>query len=326
MSFVDKIFGREKLLARIDNLEAELAKHKEEKKRLAQELEKADRRKKDAVTKKQELERKINRQEDKIDSLKDQLEKKEVIQSSIKKAKTNENLSRKSTVSFIKKLSSVKSDSNDMFTACIPSNAKLADVDQDAKFRYELSLNQLKTIEKTESNTGKIIYYSPSFLSYMIKPPLPVERDLINVSNKFLTEQLEESFDKKVGFVFLAAGGSAIATFSDSIEEKHILDKNIKNQHKKGGFSQSRFERLREEQVKELVDAATEIIEKKVDSVDKICLSGNKQMLAELRKTQLYEDNKRKIFERSFNISKITDTQALEAALNAFWNMEVSKF
>lgn len=324
MSFVDKLLGREELYNRIDRLEDQIQELKQRNERLEEKHAKADKRKKEAVTKKQELEKKIKNKENKIKSLQDKLKRKEVMQDTIEKSEKRIDLSRDDMLSFIEKLKSISSNKQDMYTAHVPPDEKLSDIDTDAKLRYELSLNQLKSIENDDSKTGKIIYYTPSLVGYSVKPPLPLKAAEFEVSKQFNVQHLEEMYNKKVCFVYLSVGGSAVSIFGEEVIESEIISKNIQGQHKKGGFSQSRFENIREEHIDELIDDIVDCTENIMEDVDILCISGNQKLKSKFKETDLYEDLDIETFEKGIDISKITQQEDVEKAYDKFWRLKIS--
>jgi eRF1 domain 2. len=62
------------------------------------------------------------------------------------------------------------------------------------------------------------------------------------------------------------------------------FESSVKSDHSKGGFSQDRFERIRDEQIDEHLAEAAELIESQIDDADpdRVVLTGEEAVVGEL--------------------------------------------
>lgn len=323
MSLTDKIFGRSELKKRIKELEERIEALNKEKKHLEEKTEKERKRAKEAVSEKQELDEKINRQKDRIESLEDKLRKKEYAEKAIGEKTQPNRLSRDKLRSLLEKLESVESKEEDIFTVFFPPGASMEDLASRSALQTNLTMNQLKKIKEESSETGKVLFYSENFISLMIKPPIPIEREDWNRSKTFEVSDLMKQLDSTMGFIFLSAGGSALSVFGEDVQESRFVKGEIKSKHGKGGFSQGRFERKRGEEVKAHLDniegAAKEFFP---ENLEIVALSGSKRMVKKFEKES---DLKGTIFEKKMDLSKIQDEEDIAKAFRTFWQSQIIK-
>jgi len=235
------LFGRK---ARIEELKEELASQEDEltdrieelEERLAKEQERA----RQAAAAKQDAEERINRLEDRIASLKDRVDGDQTGHTAVIE---HHDLDLSQTTELIENLG-----------------------------RLSYRLSKADTIYTspgrsiTGSETGEIIVTDPYLLRHAIKPPIPVQDATSYRSDGFMLDPLEEMLQDRYCLLHLTAGGSGIAVIEDGeIMEATIIDADIKAQHTKGGYSQKRFERRREAQIEEhleaVMDAAGPLLE-----------------------------------------------------------------
>lgn len=318
MSLTDRLFGREKLKEKIDALQQELDQARREKQELQEKLESERERAKDAVSERQKLNERINRQQDKIGSLKDKIRRKEYIEDRVGKDLRSNKISRNKLASLLNKLSSFESEGDDLLTVFLPPNASIEGVDSEGVLRTDLTLNQLKKLKEEESETGKVLFYCENLLSLLLKPPLPIKEQEWYRSKMFKISPIQEQLEKEIGYLFLSGGGSTAALFGKEVEDFEIIESKVKSKHKKGGFSQGRFERKREEEVKKHLD---EVVENSREifpaDLEIFALSGNKKMVSSLREKDFLAD--KESFVKKIDLSKVSGKGDLEKAFNEFW-------
>lgn len=321
MSLKDKILRREELKERISFLEDKVESLEKEKEELKAKADKEEERAKDAVSEKQELDRNLKKKEDKIDSLQDKLRKKEFIDDKTSDVSSKEKISREELRSLLNKLGSVESNDEDMVSVFLSEDSSVKDINSQGFLQTNLTLNQLRRLKEESSVTGEAFFHTENLLNTLIKPPVPVGKEDWEKASSFQVEPLLDRLDEEVGFVFLSAGGSAAALFSEEIEDFEMVKSEIKGKHKKGGFSQDRFERGREKEVKEHIEEVEEACEEVIpEDVDLLCISGSPQILSEFKETIF--DGKG-VFERKLDVSSIEDKEELERAFHKFWRADV---
>ncbi len=322
MSLTDKIFGREELKERIKFLEDKVDNLEDEKEELKRKADKEKERAKEAVSEKQELDRKIKKKQDKLASLQDKLKKKEFLEDKVPGTSEKTLLGRDKTENVLDKLSSMESKEEDMVTVFLPEGSSVDDINSQGFLQTNLTLNQLRRLKEESSQTGMVLFHTEDLLNLLIKPPVPVTKEDWFKDTCFEVEPVSEKLEEEVGFVFLSAGGSSVALFSGEIEDFEIVKSKIKGKHKKGGFSQGRFERGREEEVKKHLEKVADACENVLpEGVGKIAISGSSDMIGSFSERDIFE--KKRLFERSLDVSRIEDKESLERAFHKFWKSEL---
>lgn len=128
-------------------------------------------------------------------------------------------------------------------------------------------------------------------ISEIIIPPFPISKQAWYLQDSFVTGFLEESLksDYKLLILILHAGESFIGFTSDAkvFDEKELLRSSVKEKHNKGGFSQRRFERLREEDIAHHMNKVCEALDKFLEenpSIDYVLASGDSLLINEIQK------------------------------------------
>lgn len=224
------LFGKKALKTRIKELEEKIEELQKYRKR----WEKEKKRYKEAVTEKQEADKKINRMEDRIATLKDRLEsgeKKDL------ESFDREKIGVSRAYRYLKQLSKLETGRN--------------------------TLTSYKPPEKGFLNSGmsEMFLHEPLTIKSVFMTPLMLKEKEF-VSDRFVTEHFLEKLDSRTLFIHFSAGGSGIGIFENRKPyEISVIRSDIKSKHKKGGYSQKRFERLREQQI----ESHREKVEKKLD-------------------------------------------------------------
>lgn len=320
MSLKDKLLGKEELKKKVEELEEELEEAERKREEAEEGAEKERERAREAITEKQELNEEINRKKDKIESLEGRVRKKEYVEEALGSEIQSNTLSREDLMSFIEKLGSIESDREDLLTAYIPGDSGLEKL-SDGAIQNELTLNQLKSIQSLDWKTGKILFHANHLATLLVKPPLPVNVEEWELSDGLETSRLEKQLGREVGLIFLSAGGSAVCIFGEGVEKFRLVESEIKSKHSKGGFSQDRFERRREEEIKKHLERVEEAYEELLEGVETTALSGSGEMVNRFS-SKLAEGE---AFERKLNISSIESEEDVERAFREFWKSEVRR-
>lgn len=325
MSIADKLLGRESLKRRINVLEERIENLQEEKKRLKEKTEKESKRAKEAVAEKQDLDEKINRQQDKIDSLKGRVNREEMVKDVVENKKEKYKLNQEGLISLLSKLSSIESDREDLFSIYLPPGMSLGKLDREGSLRSEMRLNQLQKIKDLDSNTGKVMFYSEGLIELLFKPPLPIDKEMWDKGEEFIVEPLKKQMENEdIGLIFLSAGGSGVSYFG---EESKAVKSEIKGKHKKGGFSQDRFSRLRDEQVEKHLDDVEKAIDELWESAPKyIVFSGSSKLVKKFEDRKISCLSEAKTFEKPLDFSKVTSKKDMEKIADSFWNTYIVRF
>ena len=121
--------------------------------------------------------------------------------------------------------------------------------------------SQIKKAAATiKSQRGGIILHSPQLFSLLLIPPFPVQESLSREGGAFALDLLGEMMDTPVLVVSAHAGETflGVALSREGFEAEELVESQVMGKHSKGGWSQKRFERLREEDIKSHVDLASQ--------------------------------------------------------------------
>ena len=108
----------------------------------------------------------------------------------------------------------------------------------------------------TKSDRGYVVLQSPQLFSFLLIPPFPIHEDSSNLGGTFQLDSLQEMMETPVLVVSAHAGDTfiGVAFNKDGFEVQDLVESQVKEKHSKGGWSQKRFERLREEDIKNHVE------------------------------------------------------------------------
>ncbi|MCJ7443282.1 MAG: hypothetical protein MUO26_01910, partial [Methanotrichaceae archaeon] len=147
----------------------------------------------------------------------------------------------------ISKLQGIKSPANDLITARFANNVNLP-------------VEASKLSKSIKSSRGWIFLQCPQLFSLLIVPPLPVKEDYVCDSSSFDIDFMGAMLDTPLLIVSSHAGDSFLgfALSKDNFQAQELIRSPIKEKHSKGGWSQKRFERLREEDIKNHAEVVIE--------------------------------------------------------------------
>lgn len=117
-----------------------------------------------------------------------------------------------------------------------------------------------KASSAVRSPRGGIILHSPQLFSLLLVPPFPVQESLVREGGAFALDPLEEMMETPVLVISAHAGETfiGVALSRESFEAEERVESSVMGKHSKGGWSQKRFERLREEEVSGHADLVAE--------------------------------------------------------------------
>jgi len=117
-----------------------------------------------------------------------------------------------------------------------------------------------KAASAIKSRRGGIILHSPLLFTLQLIPPFPIQESYTREGSAFILDPLEEMMDTPVLVVSAHAGETflGVALSREGFEAEELVESSVMGKHSKGGWSQKRFERLREEDIKSHVDLASQ--------------------------------------------------------------------
>jgi hypothetical protein len=190
-----------------------------------------------------------------------------------------EKLAPREVERLLKKLESSSSPYEDLLTAYLP-NAENPP--------HELPSGAQKLITSIESGRGGLVLHNPQLFGLFLVPPFPLQDRTLSLGSRFQLGAVKEMMETPVLVISAHAGDTLLgmALGSGSFEELEVIKSQVKEKHSKGGFSQKRFERLREEDIKNHLDAVLlrwSALEKKYSSVARyVVLGGDPALLKQI--------------------------------------------
>ncbi|MDD1741453.1 MAG: hypothetical protein LUQ51_05695 [Methanothrix sp.] len=120
-----------------------------------------------------------------------------------------------------------------------------------------------KAASAIKSRRGGIILHSPQLFSLLLIPPFPVKESHSHEGAAFFLDPILEMMATSVLVVSVHAGDTflGVSLSRDKFEAEELVQSSVMGRHSKGGWSQKRFERLREEDVKVHIDLVREKLE-----------------------------------------------------------------
>jgi peptide subunit release factor 1 (eRF1) len=293
-SLIGKISGKDELESEIDRLNSEIEKLKLDITNAKSQLEKKEIFVKQATVDRQEAETRLNQELARTETLSRELD---LLQNKFQdklEFRFSETLSPSAFESYLFKLTSFRSPSEDLLTVYLPSGFELSKV-LGEKTLERIGQDKVVLLDRLESETGKVFFYDyHRMISEIVIPPFPISKQAWHLQDSFETGFLEESLksDYKLLILILHAGESFIGFTPDAkvFDEKELIRSSVKEKHSKGGFSQRRFERLREEDIAHHMNKVYEALDKFLEEippenpVDYIIMSGDLLLIKETQK------------------------------------------
>ena len=241
---LDKLLGRASLKERIETLEAE-------KDDLQAQLDAEAERRAAAATDRQAAERRVNELEDRVTELQDRVDRLQSGEESLTYRRT-ESLSGKRLAAVLDRLASIESDPEGVLTAVVTDSRGLPDAVDTAFGERATLVSRAAPCLAIADDTG--------MLSLTLSLPNPPE----SFASWGDSVTIERSWLEPTGEYTLALVRSDLFAMGvyDGRDQTafHGFDSDLKSKHSKGGFSQGRFERIREGQIATHLDRCREAL------------------------------------------------------------------
>ncbi|MFB6188767.1 MAG: Vms1/Ankzf1 family peptidyl-tRNA hydrolase [Halapricum sp.] len=244
---LDELLGRAALKERIETLESEKAD-------LEAQLDAEQRRRKEAVTDRQAAERRENELQDRITQLEDRVERLQGDETTLD-YRRREDVTGARLASALDRLESIDSGPESVLTAVLTDDRSVPQPIREAFGERAVLLSRAAPCLAVADDAGMV----------------SVAFDLPNPPEAFATwsdgVELERSWLEPTGEYTLALVRSdlfAMGVYEGSDRTAfHGFDSDLKSKHSKGGFSQSRFERIREGQIDSHLDRCRAALEER---------------------------------------------------------------
>lgn len=275
------LFGRKKLEDRILDLEAALAKAEAERDDLTRTVDKRDQkiRKLSGSLQEANLALKAAVQKAAAPNASPRFESGQDGPEDGKARPSGRRLEPRETARLMERLSAIRSAREDLLTAYL-SGPVPADAPLPARLKQAAAA--------VNSPRGLIILHCPDLFSLLLVPPFPVDEGRFEENESFCLDPLREILETPVMLLCAHAGDSflGVALSSSSFEEEELVESPVIGKHSKGGWSQKRFERLRDEEIKnhadQVLEALAALTEKYAPAVKYIVLAGDDSLLRQI--------------------------------------------
>ena len=262
---LDRLLGRASLKARIDELE-------EERDSAVAHMEAEEERRGEAARKRQEAEERVNRLEDRVEELEDRIERAETEEADLS-FRGAETLRRGRLETVLRRLESVDAGAEGALTAFVADDGETPEAVREA-------FGDRAPLVRRAAPT--LVYRDDAGLvSCALRPPLAPD-PFAEWDDAFRVRK--EWFRPTGRFAFALARSDTFALGTYEGDERvdfESVETDVMGEHDKGGFSQARFERRREEQIADHVEACAAALSA-VEGVDRVVLVGERAVLSEL--------------------------------------------
>ena len=257
---LDELLGRAELKARIEELE-------EEKRHLERELEAEQERRADAASARQDAEQRANRLEDRIADLEGTVDRLEGEDGSLD-YRRRERLRGERLTAVLDRLESVATD---------PEGALTAYVADDTPDAVRDGFGERATLV-SEAAPCLAVTDDAGLVSATLTVPAPPE-PFAEWDDGFQFDRTWFAPEAEFTLALVRSDLFAMGEY-DGRERTafHGFDSELKSQHSKGGFSQARFERLRDEQIDSHVDRCLEALDER--TTDPLYVVGERTVLS----------------------------------------------
>ncbi|MCX8206845.1 MAG: Vms1/Ankzf1 family peptidyl-tRNA hydrolase [Methanothrix sp.] len=145
-----------------------------------------------------------------------------------------------------------------------------------------------RSLKALAAERGISLLSLPDVFMFLIVPPLPFSSDGMTRGRRFELNPICEIMEAPVLLVSAHAGDSMImfSLGADHLESFEIVRTPVKEKHSKGGWSQRRFERLREEDIRRhgehLKDRVEKAVERYAPLIKYVAVSGEPELIRHL--------------------------------------------
>lgn len=267
---LDDLLGRSELKAEIAELEDELAAVKAKRDSLSEQLEGTERRRKQAATERQEAQRRANKLEDKVNQLEDTIRRLESDESSLSPRRET-NLRGGRLAEILDRFDSFQTGREGALTAYLRDGRDIPTEIREAFGERTVLVSRAAPCLALADDAGVV--------TATLRPPVAPE-PFTEWGDAF---QIDREWFEPRGEYTLALVRSdlfAMGTYDGRDQTAfHGFDSALKSQHSKGGFSQSRFERLRDEQIDDHLDRCRAALDER--ETEPLYVVGERSVLGE---------------------------------------------
>ncbi|MBA7524990.1 hypothetical protein ES705_17135 [subsurface metagenome] len=262
----NRLFGRKELQTQIEVLQTRINELESENKLLSTRLSKRDIQTKKAVSDKQGADLALKKAASRIEYLEHELEKqKEQKQITFNRTRSF-TVTNAQSCDLLFRIGSIRSKNENLVTVYLRPEESIHDLDG---FESTVALDQevKHRMQRIESPTGMALFYDLNrigIVSMIVTPPFPIRESEWRLGHAFETKQLQEIlYSNQIVCIVLTHAGATFIGISnrEAFIDYKIVRSSVKEKHAKGGWSQRRFERLREEDIRHHAEKARDAFE-----------------------------------------------------------------
>lgn len=291
-TIIGKISGKGQYELEIENLNSRITKLESDLQSTKTQLEKKEALARQAVADRQDVEARLNQELVRVQTLSHELEKTRLESPEKLEFRRIETLSPSAVQAYLSKLSSFHSPVEDLLTVYLPNGTHPSKV-LGEKTLGLIEEKILSLLGKLDPETGLALYYDlHRMIGEVIVPPIPITSTFWQLGNYFETSLLKESLNRGYSILVLVlhAGESFIGLAPDALvfDSSELVRSSVKEKHSKGGFSQRRFERLREEDIAHHMQKVSEALNKVLEEnsqIDFVIISGDPLLSKEIQRS-----------------------------------------
>lgn len=236
---------------RIEELEERIEELEDEKESWRKRFEAEKERRSELSRKKQEAEEELNRLKQKLED-----EETEDESGDGEKSLDFEKLEFREARKVLEKLGSLESDKRELVTVYSPG--ELEDLSDLKSLKNSVDRETYSVLQKRES----FVAFIDAELGVFILEMSPFFNERVEVAESFQVRELLEFLESGKRWALVSAGETVVYREEDGeVEEIDRIKSRVEKEHSKGGFSQGRFERKRDEQIENHVEKTEELLE-----------------------------------------------------------------
>lgn len=267
---LDSLLGRDELKAEIASLEERVEHLEAERDDLERQLERADSKRRQAVTERQEAQHRVNKLEDRIEQLEDTIDRLQSEETTLS-TRREATLRGRQLDEVLGRLESFETGPQGVLTAFVADGHDIPREVREAVGERAALVSRAAPCLVVADDAALLA----ACLGLPVAPdPFAEWGDSVRLDRRWCQPRGQYTLALVRSDLF------AMGTYDG--EERtayHGFDSALKSQHSKGGFSQSRFERLRDEQIDDHLDRCRAALDER--EADRLFVVGERSVLGE---------------------------------------------
>lgn len=235
---------------KIERLEDSIDELEDEKQSWKERFEAEKERRSDLSRKKQEAEEELNRLRGKLETQSSQ-----EVEETAEKGTGFRSLEFEEAEKLLQKLDSIKSPERELVTLYCPEEVE--DLSELKSLKNSVDREHYSVLQEEESF---VAFIDPELGVFMLKMA-PFFSEKFSIGKEFEVEVLLGFLESEKYWALVSAGETAVySEEGGDLEELEKVKSRVDKEHSKGGFSQGRFERKRDEQIENHLDKTEELL------------------------------------------------------------------